>query len=187
MANQQELRAKITNQIISVLESGNVPPWRRPWRVGKNAGAPANVVSKKGYRGINPILLEMASARHNLSSRWWATFNQWKAMDGKVMRRPIDVPEGQWGTTVVFWSPITKTIKNDTGQDEEDKFLVMKSYTVFNVDQVEGAHLDHLRAGLADTGSDAAPVIDYEPAEEALEAGRLGMDISLRYGGGKAF
>jgi len=187
MASQQQLREKISAQIVAALESGNVPPWRRPWRLGKNAGAPANVVSKKGYRGINPILLDVASTRHNLNSKWWGTFNQWRQLDGKVMRRPADVPEGQWGTTVVFWSPVTKTIKNDTGQDEEDKFFVMKSYTVFNVDQVEGEHLDHLRAGLADTGGNAAQVIDYEPAEEALEASRLGMNISLRYGGGKAF
>ena len=37
----------ITNQIIAALESGPCPPWRRPWRLGKNAGAHANVVSKQ--------------------------------------------------------------------------------------------------------------------------------------------
>ena len=59
MASQQQVR-EITNQIIAALESGGVPPWRRPWRVGPNAGFPANVVSSKAYRGINPILLDMA-------------------------------------------------------------------------------------------------------------------------------
>lgn len=63
MARHQQLRASITEQIIAALESGNTPPWRRPWRVGPNAGSPANVVSKKPYRGINPILLDMASSR----------------------------------------------------------------------------------------------------------------------------
>ena len=66
MANQQQLRQKITAQIVAALESGDVPPWRRPWRVGPNAGSPANIVSRKPYRGINPILLDLASARHNL-------------------------------------------------------------------------------------------------------------------------
>jgi hypothetical protein len=52
----------------------------------------------------------MASARHGLNSKWWATFNQWKSLGGKVMRRPDNVPGGQWGTQIVFWSPITKTV-----------------------------------------------------------------------------
>src|SRR3954469_4846947 len=89
MANQQQLREKITAQIVADLESGSVPPWRRPWRVGPNAGAPANAVSKKAYRGINPILLDMAAARHGLTSRWWATFNQ---CGGRWAARSCDGP-----------------------------------------------------------------------------------------------
>src|SRR4051812_155372 len=82
MASQQQLRASITQQIVAALESGNVPPWRRPWRLGPNAGAAANVICKKPYRGINPILLDLSSARHDLNSKWWGTFNQWKALGG---------------------------------------------------------------------------------------------------------
>jgi len=176
MASQQELRERITQQIVTALESGNVLPWRRPWSLDKNAGFPANVVSKKPYRGINPILLDVASARHNLTSKWWATFRQWKDLGGKVMRRPADVPEGQWGTTIVFWTPVTKTEKDAEGDEKTDRYFVMRSYTVFNVDQVEGGDLDHLRAGRGDTGSDAAPLIDYRPAEEAIAA----TNISIR-------
>jgi antirestriction protein ArdC len=51
MPNQNDIRQAITDSIISALESGNVPPWRRPWRLGKNAGAHANVVTKRSYRG----------------------------------------------------------------------------------------------------------------------------------------
>ena len=183
MPSQQQLREKITAQIVTALESGNLPPWRRPWRLSPNAGASANVVSKKSYRGINPILLDVASARHNLTSKWWATFNQWKGLGGKVKRRPADVPEGQWGTTIVFWTPVTKTEKDAEGDEKTDRYFVMRSYTVFNIDQVEGGDLDHLRAGQCDTGGEAAPVIDYEPAETAIAA----TNVSIRYGGGRAF
>lgn len=113
MASQQQLRASITAQIIAALESGNTPPWRRPWRVGPNAGSPANVVSRKAYRGINPLLLELAASRHNLTSKWWATFNQWRQLGGKVMARPPHVPSGRWGTQIVFWTPITKSVKDE--------------------------------------------------------------------------
>jgi antirestriction protein ArdC len=183
MPSQNDIRQAITNQIIAALESGKVPPWRRPWRLGKNAGPAANIVSRRSYRGLNPILLDLASEKHGFSSRWWATFAQWKGLGGRVMRRPTHVPEGKWGTQIVFWSPVTKTVQNDQGDDEPDRFFVLRLYTVFNVDQVEG--LDHLRAGQGDTGEPLA--IDYHPADAALEAARIGMSVSIRYGGGKAF
>src|SRR3954469_12125766 len=140
MASQQQVRETVTNQIVAALESGNTPPWRRPWRVGPNAGSPANVVSRKSYRGINPLLLELSSARHNLTSKWWATFNQWKQLGGKVMPRPSHVPSGRRGTTIVFWSPVTKSRQDEDGDEKADRCFVMRSYTVFCIDQVEGDH-----------------------------------------------
>lgn len=181
MSTQQQLRRSITEQIVATLESGETPPWRRPWRVGANAGFPANVASRKTYRGVNPILLEMAAARHNLASKWWGTFNQWKQLGGRVMARPPHVPSGRWGTRIVFWSPITKAVTNDQGEDEEDRFFVMRAYTVFNVDQVEGERLDHLRAGREDDA--AGRVFNYEPAESAIVA----TGVTIRHGGVGAF
>ncbi len=183
MPNQNDIRQSITNQIIVALESGSVPPWRRPWKLGKNAGAPANVISKRSYRGLNPILLDLASEKHGFSSQWWGTFNQWRQMGGRVMPRPSHIPPGRWGTQIVFWSAINKKVENDQGDLEDDRFFVLRLYTEFNVDQVQG--LNHLRAGQPDASESI--VIDYEPAEEALESARLGMGISLRYGGGRAF
>lgn len=40
MATQQQIREQITQQIITALETGSVPPWRHPWRLGLNAGFP---------------------------------------------------------------------------------------------------------------------------------------------------
>ena len=96
------------------------------------------------------------------------------------MRRPPHVPEGQWGCQICFWTPVTKTVHTDEG-DEEDRFFVLRMYTVFCVDQVEGKHLDHLRAGQAENGEPLT--VDYQPAEDAIGA----TGASIRYGGGKAF
>ena len=131
MPNQNDIRQAITNQIISALESGNVPPWRRPWKLGKNAGGAANVVTKRSYRGLNPILLDMASEKHGLASKWWGTFKQWKAMGGRVMPRPSHIPPGKWGTQIVFWSPVTKKVENDQGDLEDDRFFVL-GFTPFS-------------------------------------------------------
>ena len=104
------------------------------------------MVSKKNYRGINPLIFSLASMRHGFKSRWWATWNQWHALEGRVMRRPDHVPQGQWGATIVFFSPITKSRIDDDGEEVEDRFFVLRTYTVFNVQQVEGP-FDHLRVG----------------------------------------
>ena len=51
MPSQNEIRQTITSTIVENLKSGTLPPWRRPWALDKNAGNPANVVSKRSYRG----------------------------------------------------------------------------------------------------------------------------------------
>lgn len=181
MSKTQEIRNKINAQIAAALESGKTPPWKRPWSLGANSGSPANVASKKAYKGINPLLLDLASMRHGFTSRWWGTFNQWKAMGGCVKRRPDDVPGGQWGSTVVFWSPISKTVQVEDGTEEEDKFFVMKTFVVFNVDQVDG-DFDHLRAGAILPGDETID-IDYQPAQDVIDA----TNIDIRHGGDRAF
>lgn len=179
MASQTELRQDITNRIIEALKSGNLPPWRQPWSSHINAGSPTNVVSNKRYSGVNPLLLRIAASRHGLKSKYWATFNQWKDLGGKVLRRPDHVPPGEWGTSIVFFKPINKTEIDDTGEEKEIRFGILKTYSVFNVDQVEG-DFDHLRVSDTDPNT---TFIDYQPAETAIKA--TGADI--RYGGDSAF
>ena len=77
----EQLREEITKQIIEALESGNLPPWRKPWNT-MNDGPHRNLVSLKNYSGVNPLILEMASQRHGFTSSIWATFNQWKQAGG---------------------------------------------------------------------------------------------------------
>lgn len=181
MPSTTELRQSITNRIVEALESGNLPPWRRPWIRHKNAGLPTNVLSKRRYSGVNPILLQLASMRHGLTSKFWGTFNQWKSLGLKVMQRPKRVPSGQWGTTVIFYKPCTKVeLDQDTGEEEEIKFGVLKSYCVFNADQVEGENIGKYRIGEVT----ASPQFDdFEPAEEAITA----TGAEIHFGGDRAF
>ena len=163
MPSQNEIRERITNTIVESLKSGGLPPWRRPWAADPNAGFPVNVVSKKKYRGINPLLLEIAAMRHGLKGKWWATYNQWKELGGQVMKRPDNVPSGEWGTAIIFWKPLKITDEKEDG-DEEKTIFMLRTYTVFNIDQVEGEHLDHLRVG--HTIINANPVDTYEEADQ---------------------
>ena len=181
MANNSQIRTEITNRIVTALESGDLPPWRQPWNNDKNAGFPKNIVSRRSYSGVNPLLLTVASDRHEFQSRWWATFKQWDELGGKVMRRPSHVRKGEWGTKIVFCSPVSKKKTNGDGEEVEDQFWMLKTYCVFNVDQVEGDHLDHLRVGHeADTRND---INMFDEADAAIAA----TEADIRYGGNRAF
>jgi antirestriction protein ArdC len=182
MPSQNEIRQTITSQIVEALKSGTLPPWRRSWALDKNAGNPANVVSKRSYRGINPLILGVASIHHNLRSKWWATFNQWKELGGSVMKRPADVPPGKWGTSIIYWKRLTKTVRDDNGDDEEQRFFFCRMYTVFNIDQVSGDHLDHLRVGNAPLDTNEVQA-RYEKADEAIAA----TGTTILQGGNRAY
>lgn len=94
---------------------------------------------------------------------------------------PDDVKPGQWGTNIVFFKPIKKIeVDQDTGEEEEVKFGVLKTYCLFNADQVEGEHLDKFRVGEL---TPASEFVDFEPAEEAIMA----TGANICFGGDRAF
>jgi len=136
-------------------------------------------VSKRPYNSINPLLLELHRLDHDLGSRWYATFQQWESLGCHVMRRPEHVEKGRWGCRIVFFRPVTKRhVDPATGEETEDTFYVMRTWTVFSADQVDCA--DEWQTGEDDT--DAA-VPDFAPAQDLIEA--TGADI--RHQGDRAF
>jgi antirestriction protein ArdC len=112
----------ITSRIVEELEKGQVP-WRKPWRTLP----PANLISKKPYRGINVFLL----ALRGYGSQYWLTFNQAKQLGGNVRR-------GEHGTKIVFWKFDTYETEIADGETKERKSAMLRYYTVFNLEQTEG-------------------------------------------------
>lgn len=98
------------------------------------------------------------------------------------MKRPDHVPPGDWAATVVFCKPVSKT-KRISPQEEEDgeTFWVLRSYKVFNVDQVKGTTLDHLRVG--NESCEPAEIEQrFERAEQVIAA----CGAEIRWGGDSA-
>lgn len=179
MPSQSEIQENITARIIDGLKNGTVP-WRKPWRDDPNCGFPRNVVSHRDYRGINPILLDLSAMSRGFQSRWWGTYRQWNSLGVQVRKRPADVKPGQWGTNIVFWKQMTKKTTDDNGEEKAETFPLMRSFTVFNLDQVESHEsVDHLRATKESTATTSP---DFSEAERVVTA--TGADI--RYGGNRA-
>ncbi|MBZ5643710.1 MAG: ssDNA-binding domain-containing protein [Acidobacteriia bacterium] len=113
----------VTESIIKQLESG-VAPWRKPWRTE----LPANLVSKKEYRGINIFLL----ASQGYGSRYWVTYHQAQTVGGSVKK-------GEHGSKVVLWKIDECRKENkETGETENRKSILLRYYNVFNLEQCDG-------------------------------------------------
>ena len=180
MPSQKQIREEITAKIIEALEKG-VKPWRRPWTVSPNSGRPMNFVSHRLYQGINPLLLELHSLRFNLRSKWYATYRQWQQLGGQVKARPKDVEPGHWGASIILYRPFTKTVENDKGDQEEHDYMLMRTFVVFNADQVEGKIAERLQ--VKDEPASGIVMPDYGPAEELISA----TQADIRHGGDRAY
>lgn len=157
----------ITARIEEHLTNG-VAPWVRPWSTG-SITAPMNPATGKTYQGLNNLFLTMAQVGHETSC--WLTFNQARESGGNVMKgakgypvlRPLEIRKG------------FNEAAEGQGDDEAQRLLLFKGYTVFNLDQCEG--LDHLRP--EDTTASRNPVQRDPRIDETIAATRA----DIRHGG----
>lgn len=180
MAAANDLRRKITADIIEAIQKGGLPPWRMPWSVHDNGrGLPANVNSGKPYSGLNPLLLALHRRRLGLTSRWYGTFRQWQSLGCGVKARPPEVEPGSWGCQIVYYQPLKKKqVNKKTGEDREVSVPLLKSYTVFSADQVDGADCWQVPEE-----PETLALPSYGPADEAICA----TGVKIAYGHARAF
>jgi len=154
---------QVTDTIIKQLESG-AAPWVKQWQ-GSSSGS-HNVISGKGYNGINTIILGMSEAAAGYKSGAWGTYKQWLSVGAQVKK-------GTKGTTIIFYSPVTGSKVTASGE-EKTYHYVLKSYSVFNADQVDGY---------------TAPVLPAKTFNSiaALETLAAASGAVIKHGGDKAF
>ena len=117
-----DVQQVVTDRIISALEGGIIP-WTKGWTA---YGMPRNYATGRAYQGINAFLLSFSPiGEYPL----YLTYNQAKDLGGQVRK-------GEKGETVIFYSNIEGKEK-PTGERGDDYFL-MKSFTVFNISQIDG-------------------------------------------------
>ena len=118
----------VTDSIIAELEKG-ASPWVKPWKA--DGSADANVISKKAYRGINRLLLGVSAMSKGYTSSNWATYKQWAEIGAQVKK-------GEKATAIVFFQPVTKPVADAESTDGGKTYNLLKTYFVFNANQVEG-------------------------------------------------
>ena len=128
MAKSNILEAT-ANKLIKLMETEGMN-WTKPWKTSTmNNGQPISIY-KKEYNGINRWILGMEMALNGYGSPVFATFQKWKQVGAKIKK-------GATSHEVVFFKTLFKTQLDEKGEEQEIKIPLMKTYRVFNADQVE--------------------------------------------------
>lgn len=131
----------VVENFIKKLENNDTVPWTKSWNMITTL--PKNFETKNQYQGMNILTLLDKGYK---DSRW-LTFNQVKKLGGKVK-------EAQKSTPIFFMKPVEKTIKNEkSGKEEIEKYFLMQSYNVFNIEQTEG--IEYEKEIISSTNQDA--------------------------------
>lgn len=131
---KQDPHSRITDRILAELEQGT-RPWLKPWSGGDMAASgqsrPLRATGQP-YRGINVLLLWIEAQASGFVSPSWMTYRQAQALGAQVRK-------GENGATIVYYGDSSKTVRDETsGEDKEQGFRFLKTYTVFNVAQIDG-------------------------------------------------
>jgi len=131
----RDIYADVTNQIVEALDRG-VRPWSRPWDLNNSAvGMLPRRHTGEAYRGVNVLLLWAAATERGYASQTWMTYKQVHAERGQVRK-------GERGTMVVYAGQFAPTNATTVGGDDDAPALrarsYLRSYTVFNAEQVDG-------------------------------------------------
>lgn len=171
--NRVDVYARITEKIVEDLERG-VRPWMKPWSVQNTDGRITRPLRHNGtpYSGMNVLLLWCKAVERGFSSPIWMTFRQAIELDAAVRK-------GESGSTVVFASRFTKSKADAHGDEVEREIPFLKTYTVFNVEQIGGLP-DHYYQ---------RPVVVSDPVERIDRVDRFFRNTGavIRTGGDKAF
>jgi len=154
----ENLTAKLIEQIEKVQASGG-DTWQFPWH--RTTSMPKNGISNHVFSGMNPFVLMLSADEKGYTSNKWATYNQWQSVGGQVRK-------GEKGTQIL--APVFKKVKDpDTGK-EETKLVNWRTYSVFNLEQIEGINPDDYKDDPKELLDEAARVEKVDKAFSAVGA-----------------
>lgn len=124
-------RQSVSDQIVSLIESGELGEWVREW---SGAFSPMNPVSGSEYTGMNKVGLAVIGAMRGYDDNRWCTFNQAKKMGYRIRK-------GAKSAVVERWRAFTqesKDVNPKTGEhDVYTYFKCVGYWSVFNFADME--------------------------------------------------
>ena len=175
MQTQTDIRSNITNRIVEALKSGKIP-WRKPWsEVPDPVRLPTNFSSKRAYSGINVPLLWLTEHERGYPVSYWASFQQWRSMGASVKK-------GEKATGIVFYRQVKKTVERENGETKVESFPLMRTWSVFNIAQVEGEVVEQFKPKPQSDGIETFPAVERTEFDQLVKA----TNADIRFGFDKA-
>ena len=133
--NVKDQRKALVNEIVKDMQEGKVFMWDK----GFTAMRAINAHTNSPYRGGNIIRLALSARMNGFTDRRWMTFKQ-------AQEKGYKIKKGSKGTAIEFFDvkqlvPEQYSAKDKDGEEvklEPRNIAFVKTYIVFNGDQIEG-------------------------------------------------
>lgn len=170
----------VTDAVLALMEKHGTN-WTKPWQASAG-NSHHNVVSGKPYQGTNIFMTAISAYSNEFKSNEWASFNQWfilgggkkEKINGKwVVTKPSKYKITSKGTDIVFFDKVMIT---DEITEKQAMVPVLKGFSVFNADQVDGYEAKPVE-------EQAKPEFNHQETEKLVtDSGAI-----IKHGGNKAF
>ncbi len=173
IATKGDLYSRITSDIVRHLENG-VRSWHQPWKPKHASGGISRPLrhNSQPCHGINVLILWLSAFERQFTSPLWVTFQQSKEMGAHIRK-------GEKATTTVYANAVEKTeIDESTGEEVSQRIPFLRSYSVFNAEQIEGLPEWYY-----------AKVVNPQPLEKRIETAEAFFaktKAEIQHGGSRA-
>ena len=142
---------EFTDTIVEQVKKQEAP-FQLPWKSGGRPHIPQNFATGRPYQGGNTLYLMAVARKRGMEDNRWGTYNQIRAAGGQVRK-------GEKGVRVVYYKDRGAAVEKDENdkpkKDKEGRLIyrdepearrhpVVRTFTVFNVDQADGLDLQPL-------------------------------------------
>lgn len=165
-----DIHKEVTDQIISLLDQVNLDDYQPPFASLSAMGLPSNPTTQKHYQGVNILALWFNQQARKFTSNQWATFQQWKEAGAQVRK-------GEKGSRVIFYKTLLKSEDVGNGEQKDVKIPMLRLFTVFNANQVDGF----------DQENKIAPDVDLAKRITLVDEFSKNTGADIRTGGNEAY
>ena len=171
--HKADIHQEITDAVVESLEAIRDQygkdhegfAWDKPWIDTAN-GRPRNIDGKP-YRGINVLLLLIQASKMGYTQNIWGTIKAWNSKGGKIIK-------GSKSIKITFYREI-KSEDKETGEETKIRFL--RTYSVFNIAQVEGVTIQ----------DDTQTLINTVERDKLIDSFVAGTNAIIKDGGNRAY
>lgn len=149
-SKSQEIKLKIENQLIDMMEADNTLIWQCPWAFAARDRA----YQGHNYNGVNCVVMALSRLHYGFNSHIWLTKTKIDNLNGRIWDEKTNkmkkvkwtdkfykIRTGSKPTPVVFWS--WKEVKeNGEAVIDEDgnpkMYPLLRYFYAYNASQIEG-------------------------------------------------